>query len=77
MQDVGKRADIIDSVGFWIVVGGVHLGGEQDLLLRAHYLFQRLDRLFAPYEERHDHVRKHHYVAQRENCVDAVAGGAG
>ena len=35
----------------------------------AHDFFQRLDRLFAADEERNDHVREHHDVAQRQNRI--------
>ena len=77
LQHIGERADVVDRVGRRIVVGGIHLGGEQDLLVGAHHLFERLDRLFAADEERHDHVREHHDVAQRQDCEDAVAGSPG
>ena len=77
LQHVGERADVIDRVRLGIVVGGILLGREQDLLFRAHHLFQRLDRLLTPDEERNDHVREHHDVAQREDCEDAVAGSPG
>ena len=77
LQHIGERADVIDRVGFGIIVGGILLGREQDLFFRAHDLFQGLDRLLTPDEERNDHVREHHDVAQREDCVDAVAGRPG
>ena len=67
LQHVGERADVVDRVGLGIVVGGVLLGGEQDLLVGAHHLFERPDRLLAPDEERHDHVREHDDVAQRQH----------
>ena len=41
-------------------------GREQDLLVCAHHLFERIDRLLAADEQRHDHVRKDHDVAQRQ-----------
>ena len=77
LQDIGERADVVDRVGFRIVVGGIDLGGKQDLLFRAHHLFQRLDRLLAADEQRNDHVREHDDVAQREDRVDIVAGSTG
>jgi hypothetical protein len=52
-----------------IVVGGVLLGGQQDLLVVAHHLFKRAHRLLAPHEQRHDHVREHHDIAQRQDGI--------
>ena len=37
------------------------------MLVRAHHLFERLDRLLAADEERHDHVREDDDVAQRQD----------
>ena len=72
LQHIGKRADIVDRGRLRIVVGRIHLGGEQNLLLRAHYVFQRLDRFFAANKKRNDHMREHNDVAQREDCIDTV-----
>jgi hypothetical protein len=67
LENVGDGADAIDGVGFRIVVGSVDLGGKHDLLVGAHHLFQRADRLLATDEQRHDHVREHHDVAQGQD----------
>jgi hypothetical protein len=77
LQHVGERADVIDAVSRRIVLGSVHLRRKHDLLFGAHHLFQRLDRLLAPNEERNDHMRENHDVAQREDCEDTVAGSPG
>jgi hypothetical protein len=77
LQHVGERAHVIDAVGCRVVLSGVHLRRKHDLLFGAHYLFQRLDRLFTAHEERNDHVRENHDVAQREDREDAVAGSPG
>ena len=69
LQHARERADLEDRVGGRIVVGGVLLRREQNEGVGAHHLFQRLDRLFAADEERDDHVRKHHDVAQRQNRI--------
>jgi hypothetical protein len=50
-----------------IVVGGVDLGGEHDLLVGPHHLFKRCDRFFTAHKQRHDHVGKDHNVAQRQH----------
>ncbi len=65
LQHGGERAHRIDGVGRRIVVTGVLLGREQDVLVGAHDLFEGIDRLVAPDEQRDDHVREHHDVAQR------------
>ncbi|MCY1303947.1 hypothetical protein D9M70_536790 [compost metagenome] len=69
LQDIGDGADFIDRGRFRIVVGGVDLGGKHDLLVGAHDFLKRTDRLFAADEERHDHVREDHDVAERQNRV--------
>ena len=69
LQHAGERAGLVNGVGRRIVIGGVLLRGEQDERVRAHHLFERLDRLLAADEQRHDHVRKHHDVAQRQHRI--------
>ncbi len=66
---------VIDVRRRGIVLGGVLLGDEQDLLVVLHHLFQRLDRFLAADEERHDHVGEHHNVAQRQYGIERAAGG--
>ena len=56
-----------NGIGCGIIVAGVALGDEQDLLVLAHHIFQRADGFFASDKQRHDHVRENHNVAQREN----------
>src|SRR5690606_21567002 len=60
-----------------VVVGSVHLGGKQNLLVGAHDVFKRTDRLLAPDEERHDHMREDDDVTQRQNRISARTGGLG
>ena len=76
LQHAGERADLEDRVGRRIVVGGVLLRREQDERVALHHLFERLDRLLAPDEQRHDHVREDHDVAQRKNRVGARFAGS-
>ena len=68
LQHAGERAGLIDRVGCRIVVGGVPRR-QQNERVRAHHLFQRLDRLLAADEQRHDHVREDDDVAQRKHRV--------
>ena len=70
LQHGGNDTHVVDGTGLRVVIGGVALGGEQDLLVAAHDLLQRLDRLLAADEQRHDHVREDDDVPQgqdREN----------
>ena len=67
LQDRGDGADAIDVVGRGIVLGGVLLGDQQDLLVVLHHRFERADRFLAADEQRHDHVRENDDVAQRQH----------
>ncbi len=67
LQDIGQHADLIDGVGVGIIVRGILLGGQQDLLVAPHHLVQRLNRLLAADEQRHDHVGENHDIAQRQD----------
>ena len=62
-----ERADLEDRVGRGIVVAGVLLGGEQDLLVGPHDFFKGGDGFLAADEERYDHVGEHHDVPQRKD----------
>ena len=57
------RADAVDLVGLGLVDGGVVLGGQEDLLVAGHGLFERPHAGFAPHHERGHHVRKDDHVA--------------
>ena len=67
LQDRADRAHGIDVVGGRVVISGVLLGHEQDLLVVLHHVLERTHGFLAPYEEWHDHVREHDYVAKRKN----------
>ena len=69
LQHARERADLVDRVGRRIVVGGVLLRRQQNERVRAHHLFERLDRLLAADEQRHDHVREDDDVAQRQHRI--------
>ena len=69
LQDTRERPGLENRVRRRIVIGGVLLRREQDERVGSHHLFQRLDRLFAPNEERNDHVREDDDVAQRQDRI--------
>ncbi len=69
LQHARQRADLEDGIGRRIVVGGVFLRRQQDEGIAAHHLFERANRLLPADEQRHDHVREHHDVAQRQHRV--------
>ena len=74
LQHAGHRADPIDVVDARIVLAGVLLRHQKDLLVVAHDLLERADRFLAPDEQRHDHVGEDDDVAQRQ---DGKHGGLG
>ena len=47
-----------------LILAGSALRHQGDAALSAHGRFQRLDALGPPHEQRDDHVRKHHHIAQ-------------
>ena len=66
LQDVGDAADRVQILDRGLVLRGGFLGDEQDALARLHRILERLDALRTTDEERDDHVREHHHVAQRQ-----------
>ena len=75
LQHGAERADGVDVLGPGIVLAGVLLGDQQDLLVVLHDLFERLDALLAADEQRHDHAGKHDNVAQRKDGIGGAYGG--
>ena len=67
LQHRSQRADVEQRLRLGLVLAGVLLGDEQDLLLRAHHLFKRMDGFLAADEKRRDHMRKHDNIAQRQH----------
>ena len=67
LQHGADGADGVDVPRSRVVLAGVLLGDQQDLLVVLHDPLEGPDRLLAPHEERHDHVRKNDDVSQREN----------
>ena len=75
LQHAGERTDLEDGIGRRIIVGRILLRREQDERVGAHHLFEGADRFLAADEQRHDHVRKHHDVAQRQHRIGRVFAG--
>ena len=67
LQHGRQGADGVQALGRGIVLGGVLLGEKQDLLLVIHHFLKRADRLFAAHEQRDNHVREDHDIAQRQD----------
>ena len=72
LQHIGQHADAVDVALCRVVIGRVDLARQQDLLVVLHHLFQRAHRLVAPYEKRHDHMREHHDISQRQHGIGCV-----
>ena len=45
---------------------------EQDRPILFHHRLQRTDRFVTAHEQRHDHVGKHHDVAQRQHRIGGL-----
>ena len=66
LENRADGTDFVDVAGRRIVIGGVLLGDEQNLLLVGHDVFQGAHGFFAADEERHDHVGENDDIAQRQ-----------
>ena len=75
LQDRRDRAHGVEILGRRLVLGRRFLRHENDVLAFLHGGFQRLDGLGAAHEERDDHVREYHHVAQRQQREHAGFGG--
>jgi len=67
LQHRGDGADRVEVLGLGVVLRGILLRDEEDLLVLSHHRFQRADGLLPPDEERHDHVREHDDVPQGQD----------
>jgi hypothetical protein len=74
LEHGAHRADRKDVRRRRIVLPGVLLGDQKDLLVVLHHVFQGAHGFLAPDEKRHDHVRKDHDVAQRKDWVEIATG---
>src|SRR5262249_40895832 len=63
LQYRADRADRENVGGRGVVLGGILLSDEQDLLVILHHVLKRPHRFLAADEERHDHVGEHDDVA--------------
>ena len=75
LQDARDAADVEHVVGLGLVLAGGLLRHQHDLAARFHRGFERLDGLRAAHEQRDDHVREHHHVAQRQQRQRDRFGG--
>ena len=72
LQHIGQHADAEDALMRGLVDRGVDLAGQQNLPVVGHHLLKRAHGFFPADEKRHDHVREHHDVTQRQ---DRMGGG--
>ena len=77
LQDGGDAADLEHVVHRRLILGGGLLCDEHDAALALHRGFERLDALGPAHEQRDDHVREHHHVAQRQQWQVQGNGGEG
>ena len=62
-----SSADAVDVFGVRVVLAGILLGDQQDLLVVLHHIFKGAHRLLAADKQRHDHVREHDDVPQGQD----------
>ena len=74
LQHAGNRANTINVIDARIILTGILLRDQQDLLVVAHHLFERADRFFAADKQRHDHMREYHDVTKRKNREQRCLG---
>ena len=67
LQHGGGDADLVQVGAAGIVLGGVELRDQENLLVGRHRRLQRGHRLVAPDEQRDDHVREDDDVPQRQD----------
>ena len=67
LQHVRERADLVQIRRRRVVDIRLLLRDQQDALVAFHRMLERAERLVAADEQRDDHVRKHHHVAQRQD----------
>ncbi len=77
LQDRRDRADLVQVLRGRVVLRRLLLRDEQDVLAGLHRHVERLDGLGPPDEQRDDHVRKDHDVAQRKQRERGQIGGEG
>ncbi|MNC24508.1 hypothetical protein D3C75_725630 [compost metagenome] len=64
LQHGGNGTDTVQGVLARIVVGWILLGQQKDLLFARHRRLEGFDGLFAPHEQRDNHVRVNNDIAQ-------------
>ncbi len=62
LQHGSDRTHAVQAIFARIIVRGVFLRQQEDLLVAGHRCLQGLDGLFPTDEQRDDHVRVHHHV---------------
>ena len=70
LQHRGNGADLEQIIRTRIILAGILLGNQQNLLVILHHRFQGTDGFFPAHEKRHDHMRKYNDIPQRENRKD-------
>ena len=75
LQHGRDDAQIIELIANRIVFRRIELCHQEDFLVGIHRLFKRDDRFVATDKQRHDHIRKNHDVAQRQQRQRLGFGG--
>ena len=73
LKDRTDRTDFVEICRGRVVLCRVLLSEQEDLLIVLHHLFESANGFFAADEEGHDHVGKHHDVAQGQDGISVAA----
>ena len=76
LHDRDDATDLVEVLGPGVLRLGLLLRRERDVVALAHGLLERLDRLLATDEQRHDEVREHDEVPQRNQGEHVGDDGA-
>src|SRR5690606_25200705 len=63
-----------DTIRARLILGRIHLRGEEDLLVLAHHLVERAYRFLAAHKQRRRHLRIHDDVAKRQDGENTALG---
>ncbi len=76
LQDRRYRPDAINVIGGRIILRGILLRHQEDLLVLLHHRFQRADRLLAAHEQRDDHMGEYNNIAERQDGEQIARRGS-
>ena len=74
LQHIRQNTRLVNVLCGWIILRRVNLARQQNLLVVLHHFFECPHRFLTPDEQRHDHVREHNDIAQRQDGIGGAEG---